>query len=72
MARRDWKKAFENERAAKRIFSNHLMRLVTAGQAVAMTQPAGHAKTQEEADLWERFYVALHESPVVEWEGARS
>ena len=36
-----------------------LVELRAVGRALARTQPASHAKTKDEADLWARFYALV-------------
>lgn len=52
------------ERDAKRFFANKLGDLVDVGRRLANRQPAARAATQQEADLWAKFYRLLNEAPV--------
>ena len=57
------------ERDAKRQVTNHLLNVVGLGRKLAMYQPAAHAESQAEADLWAKFYKALNDAPVsFDWE----
>ena len=44
--------------------AKNFSKLLKAGYRVAMQQPAVHAKTQAEADLWAAFYEALNVVPI--------
>jgi hypothetical protein len=59
------KSQVETERAAKRGFATALMGLVEIGRWLAELQPAIVSRTQQEADVWAKWYRLLHEAPVV-------
>lgn len=55
---------FKLERETKRQLANELIRLVEVGRWLADLQPAIVSRTQQEADMWAKWYRLLIEAPV--------
>lgn len=51
------------ERTAKRGFAERLSNLVDVGRRLAGLQPAIVSRTQQEADMWAKWYRLLNEAP---------